>query len=73
MASATTIDPTAPAGSAANPLPMNSPVASDLAYTLKAGDPTVVTNGPIPDTQANRARYGQPMSHAGRATQPAGN
>jgi hypothetical protein len=33
----------------------------------------LVTNGPVPDTPANRARYGQPMSHAGKATAPRGN
>jgi len=33
----------------------------------------LVTNGPVPDTPQNRARYGQPMSHAGKATAPKGN
>ena len=33
----------------------------------------VVSNGPVPDTPANRAKYGQPLSHAGRATKAAGN
>ncbi len=38
------------------------------------GDRNVlVTNGPVPDTEANRARYGQPLSNAGNRTQPAGN
>jgi hypothetical protein len=32
-----------------------------------------VTNGPVPDTVENRARYGQPMSRAGKMTRPAGN
>jgi UrcA family protein len=32
-----------------------------------------VDNGPIPDTPANRARYGGPNSHAGRRTAPSGN
>jgi hypothetical protein len=41
--------------------------------TAKAGDPNVITNGPIPDTPENRAKYGQPMSNAGRHTKPAGN
>lgn len=31
-----------------------------------------VTNGPAPDTPANRARFGGPMSVAGRATAPTG-
>lgn len=34
---------------------------------------TMTTNGPIPDTPENRAKYGQPMSHAGRKTAPRGN
>ena len=33
----------------------------------------VVTNGPIPDTPENRARYGGPMSRAGKNTAPVGN
>jgi hypothetical protein len=33
----------------------------------------VISNGPVPDTRANRAKYGQPLSNAGRATKPAGN
>jgi hypothetical protein len=33
----------------------------------------LVTNGPVPDTPENRARYGQPMSHAGKVTAPKGN
>jgi hypothetical protein len=34
---------------------------------------TLVTNGPVPDTAANRAKYGSPMSNAGKRTAPAGN
>jgi hypothetical protein len=34
---------------------------------------TLVTNGPVPDTPENRAKYGQPMSHAGKMTAPRGN
>ena len=33
----------------------------------------VITNGPIPDTRENRAKYGQPLSHAGKRSAPAGN
>jgi hypothetical protein len=40
---------------------------------LAAGANQIVTNGPIPDTPANRARYGKPLSHAGRKSAPAGN
>ena len=33
----------------------------------------VVSSMPVPDTPQNRARYGGPMSRAGRLTAPAGN
>lgn len=33
----------------------------------------LVTNGPIPDTEENRARFGGPQSRAGKATEPRGN
>jgi len=51
----------------------SSPTPADQAYTLKAGDPTVVSNAPVPDTKANRARYGRPLSMSGQKTAPAGN
>ena len=34
---------------------------------------TTVTNGPVADTPENRARYGAPMSRAGKRTSPRGN
>lgn len=43
------------------------------ASALAAGDNQMVTNGPVPDTPANRAKYGKPMSNAGRKTRPIGN
>ena len=41
--------------------------------SMKAGDPNVVSNGPVPDTPENRAKYGKPMSNAGKRSTPAGN
>jgi hypothetical protein len=38
-----------------------------------AGQPGVVSNGPVPDTPESRANNGQPMSNAGKETPPAGN
>jgi uncharacterized surface protein with fasciclin (FAS1) repeats len=52
------------------------PVSSkspDEQASLKAGDANVVTNGPVPDTKANRAKYGGPTSNGGRHTTPKGN
>lgn len=63
----------APMGSPANPIPESSPTPAPQAGALVASDPTVVSNGPVPDTKANRARYGKPLSATGRATAPAGN
>lgn len=34
---------------------------------------TTLTNGPVPDTAENRAKYGQPLSHAGKRTAAKGN
>ena len=34
---------------------------------------TLMTNGPVPDTPENRAKYGQPMSNAGKRTAAKGN
>ncbi len=41
--------------------------------SLKAGDANVVSNGPVPDTRENRAKYGLPQSNAGKRTAPKGN
>jgi uncharacterized surface protein with fasciclin (FAS1) repeats len=52
------------------------PVSSqspDAQASLKAGDANVVSNGPVADTKANRAKYGSPMSNAGKRTMPKGN
>jgi len=50
----------------------SSPTPAANAYTLKAGDPNVISNPPIPDTPANRAQFGKPMSNAGRHTAASG-
>jgi uncharacterized surface protein with fasciclin (FAS1) repeats len=41
--------------------------------SLKAGDANVVSNPPVTDTVANRAKYGKPDSNAGKRTAPKGN
>lgn len=64
---ATAAAPAGPAATTAVPDQVQTPAP---AATVVAA---TVTNGPIPDTPANRAKYGGPMSHAGKKTQPAGN
>ena len=51
------------------------PASSMVSTTGVPGTVTTrtVTNGPVPDTAENRARYGQPLSRAGKRTTPAGN
>jgi uncharacterized surface protein with fasciclin (FAS1) repeats len=50
-----------------------SSMAPAAQASLKAGDPNVVSNEPVADTKANRARYGMPDSNAGKRTIPKGN
>ena len=68
---------------AADTAPYTAPVDSTTVAPA-AGAPTerapaatagtdLVTNGPVPDTRENRAKYGMPMSNAGRHTKAAGN
>lgn len=55
--------------------PDTAPVASS-ATSFASGvsvTTTTLTNGPVPDTAENRAKYGQPMSHAGKRTAAKGN
>jgi hypothetical protein len=80
-------DPAAPDTSVQTPadtttadhMPMTAPAASTTAADVAAttGQPVVhtqlVTMQPIPDTPENRAKYGQPLSRAGKRTAPAGN
>ena len=51
---------------------ISSPTPPSQAYRLLPTDPYVITNGPVPDTKANRQRFGAPLSHAGKLTRPAG-
>ena len=51
-------------------------VRTDSTVTAPSGATIthkLISNPPVPDTPANRAKYGQPLSDTGRHTQPAGN
>lgn len=54
-----------------------TPPSADVTVTTVAQTPTmtleVVASTPVADTPANRAKYGGPMSNAGRRTAPRGN
>ncbi|MDE2485809.1 MAG: UrcA family protein, partial [Alphaproteobacteria bacterium] len=62
---------------AAPPPPDGNPQAPAAGGYGEPASATVttqtITNGPVPDTAANRARYGGPMSNAGRKSKPIGN
>jgi UrcA family protein len=66
-----------PAPPVSEPIPDAAPAAGEYGQGASAVEPAytsqTVTNGPVPDTPANRARYGQPMSRAGQQTAPRGN
>jgi hypothetical protein len=55
-------DTSAPVGTPAN-----------TSTTVDASGNQVIASQPVPDTKANRAAYGQPLSRAGKHTAPAGN
>ncbi len=69
---ATGADITAPIGSDATVAPAAGAPAESVS-AASVGGTDLVSSGPVPDTRANRAKYGQPMSNAGRMTKPAGN
>ncbi|MBL8773747.1 MAG: hypothetical protein JNK30_20345 [Phenylobacterium sp.] len=50
--------------------PAATTTATDTSATFTN---MTVTNGPVPDTRENRAKYGAPMSRAGKMTAPRGN
>jgi len=50
-----------------------APAAGTFAANTGAIAPAEAGMSPIPDTRANRARFGGPMSHAGRRSSPKGN
>jgi hypothetical protein len=68
---------TAPVPQDAPPPSMVTPgepgTTPDQIRALRDGENRLVTNGPVPDTPANRARFGKPLSHAGKKTAPTGN
>jgi len=69
--------PTAPDTNAnmptATPASQAAMPASATVGGTDASGAQVVSNGPVPDTPANRHKYGRPMSMAGKMTKPAGN
>ncbi|MDB5432188.1 MAG: hypothetical protein JWP35_3304 [Caulobacter sp.] len=78
-ATVTTTTRTEPAPMAEAPLPPPSSAmpatagGTDVSATEPSVTTTLVTNGPVPDTAENRAKYGGPQSHAGKRTAARGN
>jgi hypothetical protein len=59
------------AGAGANSVAPAS--AAPVERVSAAGAVAVISNDPIPDTRANRAKYGKPDSQTGRNSPPSGN
>jgi hypothetical protein len=66
-------DVAAPPAIDATVAPAAGPATERTSAASVSGGVDVVSNGPVPDTPENRAKYGKPMSNAGRMTKPAGN
>ncbi len=68
---------TPPAATPAQSAPTGTASATSVTTTDQSSGASVtvttLTNGPVPDTPANRAKYGQPMSNAGKRTPAKGN
>jgi len=69
--------PAPPTASTAAPVSTGQAVNTSSTTTTDATGATITTslttNGPVPDTKENRAKYGGPMSHAGKRTAAKGN
>jgi hypothetical protein len=63
----------APAPSSDMSTPAPTGAAANTSATMNASGVQVIASQPVPDTPANRAAFGQPLSHAGKHTKPAGN
>ena len=63
-------DATVSATTVTEPAPAAPAAAVDTSATFTN---MTVTNGPVPDTAENRAKYGQPLSRAGKRTAARGN
>lgn len=63
-----TADTSATTGAAAS-----ASTAAGDASTGASVTTSTTTNGPVPDTAENRAKYGQPLSRAGKRTAARGN
>jgi len=71
-----TTQPSAPSATAVAPPATDATATTTTRLYTTTTSPTgaqVIANAPIPDTPENRARYGQPLSRAGKQTAPAGN
>ena len=73
-----TVTTEAPAPATDTTTSSTTSTSSTATAATTAGAPAsfttaMVTNGPVPDTAENRAKYGQPMSRAGKRTAAKGN
>jgi hypothetical protein len=67
------LGPAAMPPAAVPPAPVTDTSLPTRQYSSTGTDVQVISNGPVPDTAENRAKYGGPRSRAGKRTAPAGN
>lgn len=68
------VDPTATDQAPSATTVVTTPAEPSRLYTASSpATVQVVTNGPVPDTPENRARFGGPQSRGGQKTAPVGN
>jgi hypothetical protein len=71
-----TTQPAAPMESSSASMPEAAMPAAAAGANVSSTEPAnvqIVTNGPVPDTAENRAKYGGPQSHAGKRSAAKGN
>ena len=57
----------------AQPMPAPTGGAVETSAVVNGQTVQVISSQPVPDTPENRAKYGQPLSHAGKMTPAIGN
>ena len=65
--------PAAAPSDQAPPVTASTATGTETSAVVNGQTIEVIAGQPVPDTRANRAKFGQPLSRAGRRTAPAGN
>lgn len=66
-------NPPPAAADTSGPPTAQTAVGTETSAVVNGQSVQVVSSQPVPDTPENRAKYGQPLSRAGKRTKPIGN